>query len=94
MLTYGTGICPFLAVLETQLGYSAKQYSRCLNLVAFISTWLFVCLRQRNKFNVFKKVRITSSVQSHIKCLAAEDPRSFVSRGTMKERKKEKKPFI
>lgn len=59
--------------------------------MAFIETCLFVCLfkREREKeSNVFKNVRITSSVQSHIKCLAAEDPRSFLCRGTTKERKK------
>lgn len=44
--------------------------------------------RERRGCSAFKDVRITSSVQSQIKCLAAEDPRSFVSRGTTKERKK------
>lgn len=32
----------------------------------------------------FKNVRITDSTQSQIKCLDAEDPRSFTSRGRAK----------
>lgn len=37
--------------------------------------------------STFRKVRITDSVQSQIKCLDAEDPRSFKSRGRAKGRK-------
>lgn len=77
-------------------GYFAKQsINICLNLRVFKRMCVCACLPdvcdRGSGCTAFLNVRSTNSVQSQIKCLAAEDPRSFVSRGTTKEGKGKKK---
>lgn len=52
----------------------------------FVSVCACVCVSRI--VTAFKNVRITDSTQSQIKCLVAEDPRLFMSRGTAKGGKK------
>lgn len=58
--------------------------------MCFFASVMVAREREKRGCTAFKDVRITSTVQSQIKCLGAEDPRSFVSRGTTKEREKKK----
>lgn len=85
----------FYPIWDTIIGIlQSKTKNIYLNLrvCVCVSVCVCACLLDvcdwENGCTALQNVRSTSSVQSQIKCLGAEDPRSFVSPMATKERKK------